>query len=146
MFSCVQYAVLRPPLATENAFCLSWSPVYAECGGLITGSTGGLGLHPGLGSPNSLPCCVLFCWVSLAWTLSSFENHNSSNDTNICHLMSTYYVYLPQFISFDPTALPGSSCYQLHSVGEETEAQAGSVTCPRGTLRSWVQASREPAL
>lgn len=59
--------------------------------------------------------------------------------------MNTYYVYLPQFISFDPTTLPGSSCYQLHSAGEETEAQAGLVTYPRGRLRSGVQ-TREAAL
>lgn len=41
----------------------------------------------GWGLPTHFP--VVCCWGSLAWTLSSpFENHNNSNDTNSCHLMT----------------------------------------------------------
>lgn len=70
--------------------------------GFITGGTRwALALHLGQGLPTHfLAACDR---ELLAWTLSSSFESCTSNDTNIGHLMSTYYVHLP----FGPTALSG---------------------------------------
>lgn len=48
--------------------------------------------------------------VSLAWACSSpRENHNSCSHTNICRLMSPYYVHFLHFIPFETPALSGGS-------------------------------------